>query len=127
MKRSPHRMTRGFTLIEALAAVVFVAIVLPVVMQGFSVATSLGESAKRNAEAATLAHSVLSELAVTKAWQTGTLSGDFGEDHPSYAWKADLQSWDSSTLMQLNVHVLWTSGGREQVVTMSTLVEQVTN
>lgn len=128
MKRAPaSRHRRGFTLIEALAAVVFVAIVLPVVMQGFSVATAAGEVAKRRAEAATLAHSVLSELAVTKEWQTGNLAGDFGVDHPSYTWKADLQSWDSSTLIQLNVRVIWVSGGREEEVVMSTLVEQGAN
>lgn len=121
-----RRHSRGFTLIEALAAVVFVGIVLPVVMRGFSLATQLGEAAKRRAEAATLAHSVMSELAITRAWQTGTLSGDFGDDHPEYHWQAELKAWDDSTMLELDIHVLWNSAGNEQRITVSTLVDQGT-
>jgi len=122
-----RRHARGFTLIEALAAVVFVAIVLPVVMHGFQLATSLGEAAKRRAEAATFAHSIMSELAITRAWQTGTLSGDFGEDHPEYRWQADLVPWDDSTMLEMDVHVFWNSAGNEQRITVSTLVDQGSN
>ncbi|HYG76474.1 MAG TPA: type II secretion system protein, partial [Planctomycetota bacterium] len=123
MRRRPH----GFTLIEALAATVLVAIVLPVVMHGFSIATSLSGAAQRKAEAATLAHSVLNELVVTREWQRGVLSGDFGEEHPEYRWEAELLDWDSSALQQMNVHVIWKSGVSEQSITLTTLVNTESN
>ena len=118
---------RGFTLIEVMAAVILVAIVLPVAMQGVSLAASVGTLARRKAEAATLAHSKLSELVATGEWQTVALNGDFSPDHPEYRWTAEMQAWDTSTLMELDVHVLWTAGGRQQQVTLSTLVDTVAN
>ncbi len=117
------RLSRGFTLIEVLAAVVFVAIVIPVVMRGFSLATSAGDVAKTKAEAAVLAHSKMNEIVVTRLWQNGVMGGDFSPDHPSYRWAAELKDWDSSTLKELDVHVTWGQPGRERSMTLNTLVE----
>ena len=110
---------------EALAAVVLVAIVLPVAMRGISLATSMAETARRKAEAVTLAHSKMCELIATGQAQTATLNGDFGPDWPGFHWTAELQNWDSSTLKELDLHVLWTRMGREQQVTVSTLFDTV--
>jgi prepilin-type N-terminal cleavage/methylation domain-containing protein len=118
---------KGFTLVEVLAAVVFMAIVIPVAMHGVSLATSVAGSARRNAEAAELAQSKMSELQVTRGWQTGNLSGDFGEDHAEYRWMAELAPWEVGTLQQLHVHVLWNAAGREQQVTVTTLVDTEAN
>ena len=114
---------RGFTLIEVMAAVVFVAIVLPVVMRGFSLATLAGELAEKRAEAAVLAHSKMNEIAVTHIWQNGAMGGDFSPDHPAYRWTAELKDWDMSTLKELDVHVTWGQPGRERSLTMATLLE----
>jgi general secretion pathway protein I len=121
------KSSRGFTLVEVMAAVVLVAIVLPVVMRGISLATSLGDTARRRAEAAVLAHSKLHELVVTQGWQMSTMSGDFGEDNPDYKWSAEVKDWDASTLKELDVHVTWGLGERQRSVTMTTLVETQTN
>ena len=118
---------RGFTLIEALAAVLLVAIVLPVALRGFSLAVSVADTARHRAEAATLAHSKLSELLATGGWQTGALSGDFAPDHPAFSWTAELNTWDNSTLKELDVHVLWNSPGGSQQITMTTLFDTVAN
>jgi len=83
----------------------------------------VAEMAKRKAEAAVLVQSKLHELQATGAWQTGNLSGDCGPDHPEYHWRAELAPWQTTTLQQLDIHVFWTSGGREQSVTVSTLVD----
>ena len=114
---------RGFTLVEALAAAVLVAIVLPVIMHGFSLGTSLSAAARRKAEAATLGHSVLTELALTKDWQRGVLSGDFENDHPDYRWEAELREWNTSAMKELNVHVIWQAQGTEHALILSTLVD----
>jgi general secretion pathway protein I len=117
---------RGFTLIEVLAAIVLMAIVLPVAMHAISVATMVGDSAKRRAEAAMLAQSKLNEMIVIKAWKNGALSGQW-EDHPDYRWSAEMRDWDSSALKELDLHVIWTAAGREQNVTLSTLVDTEAN
>lgn len=123
MKRS----ARGFTLIEVLAAIVLMGIVLPVAMNAISVATMVGSAAKRRSEAAMLVQSKLSELVVTKGWQNGNMNGDWAEDHPDYRWVAELKEWDTSSLKELDVHVLWTASGREQSVTLSTLIDSESN
>jgi general secretion pathway protein I len=122
-----RRKNRGFTLIEALAAVLLVSIVLPVAMRGFSLAALVADEAKHREEAAVLAHSKMSELLATGGWQTGALSGDFAPEHPEYKWKAELNNWDTSTLQKLDLHVNWNSAGRDQVLTISTLFDTVAN
>ena len=118
---------RGFTLVEVLAAIVLIAIVLPVAMHGISIATAVGGAAKFKAEAAILAQSKLNELVVTKSWQDAELAGDFGEDHPRFKWVASVNNWDNSTLKQLDLEVVWEANGRQQSVLVSTLVDTESN
>jgi prepilin-type N-terminal cleavage/methylation domain-containing protein len=125
MKRA--RWTSGFTLVEVLAAIVLIGIVLPVAMEGISLAAAVASTARHKAEAAVLVRSKLDELLATREWQSGSLSGDFGEDHPEYRWQAELTAWQTTTLQQLDIHVFWDSCGREQSVTVSTLVDTEAN
>ena len=114
---------RGFSLIEIMATLVLIAIVIPVTMQGFSVANSLATISRQRSEAAALAESKLSELAATGLYQAGVLAGDFSPDHPEYKWTAEVVSFDSSTLQQLTVHVTWTARGTQQEFRTATLVD----
>lgn len=128
--RRVHRRAgrvRAFTLIEALAALLLVAIVLPVVMRAVSVGTTSASQSRRRTEAASLAQSKLSELVATQDWKAGALSGSFdlayGDAAPEYAWRVDVRPWNEPYVKQLDVHVTWTAaGGREQFVTLGTLV-----
>ncbi len=117
-----HR--RGFTLIEALIAMTLMAIVLPVVMQGISVALTLSSDARRRSEAATLARMKLDELVVTTQWNGGQLRGDFGDHWPAYQWHATLESWAAGDMTQLTVEVVWSTRNRTRSVVMSTLVSE---
>jgi len=116
---------KAFTLVEVLAALLLIAIVLPVVMQGISLATNAASNAKRRTEAAGLAESKLAEIVATRAWQTGSLSGDFSPDWPDYRWEATLQTYtnDSSgkNVQEIDLRVLWMSRSQEQSVSVSTL------
>ena len=115
---------RGFTLMEALAALALVAVVLPVTMRGFQVALSLASAAKQRNEAAALADSKLNELVATGDWKLGVLAGDFAPNHPEIRWKAELLNWDTSTLQQLNLHVYWNARGDDKEFMVTTLVDQ---
>src|SRR5579862_2433153 len=117
------RETSGFTLVEVLATVVLMAIVLPVAMRGIGLATKVAGVAEHRAVAAQLAQSKLHELLATSGWQSGTLNGDFSPDQPAYKWRAEMQAWDGSSIEEFDVHVLWTVNGREEQVTLSTLVD----
>ena len=102
---SPHAVRRGFTFAEVLATLTMLAIALPAIMGGVSLATRAGSTARRRAEAGGLAESKLNELVATGQWQNGTLSGDFGPDWPHYHWAANVTSWTGGS----------SQGGMEQV------------
>ena len=116
----------GFTLPEVLATLLLVAIVLPSVMHGISIATAAAGTARQRSEATALAESKLNELTSTNQWQSGGMSGDFGQDWPAYTWQAEAQSWVEPSARQLHVHVRWHARGRDHDVTLSTLVYTAT-
>lgn len=131
MRRTGRALRRGaaFTLVEVLAAMLLVAVVLPVAMEGVSLATNASDDAKQRLEAAALAEQKLSDLVATGEWDSSTLSGDFGDDHPGYTWAAELNtSWSTktTTLTQLTVTVSWTSRARPRTVVLSTLLYEGT-
>src|SRR5258708_1459026 len=75
--RSPGDERAAFTLVEVLAALLFMAIVIPVAVQGLQLASRAGEVAQRKSEAARVAERVLNEnLVITnsiQSSQTGTI------------------------------------------------------
>ena len=126
IRRSSHGLA-AFTLVEVLAALLLVAIVLPVVMQGVSLATTAASSARRRTEAASLAQSKLAEILATEGWRGGVLSGYFsaadGYNADDYGWRVEVIPWTPEPYVrQLTVHVTWDRAGGEQSVTLTTLV-----
>lgn len=120
---------RGFTLVEVLAAMLLIAIVLPIAMKGITLAASAGTESRRRSEAAGLAQSKLGELIATGDWETGNQSGTFAPNWPDYRWEAGVVAWSTSSsgqsstsLQQVDVRVLWTARTREDSITLSTLV-----
>jgi general secretion pathway protein I len=114
----------GFTLIEVLATLLLLAIVLPAVMRGITLATEAGSTARWRTNAAELARSKLAELVATHQWQQGTLSGDFSPDWPAYQWQASVQSWPGDTsagLQQIDLTVTWTERNHPEALTLTTL------
>ena len=123
-------LSGGFTLVEVLAALLLIAIVIPVVMQGMSLGSNAASKARHRDEAAGLAQSKLSEIIATGQYQNGVLAGDFSPDWPDYRWEAHLQpiqnssysSTGGATLQELNLQVLWQGGGKPDSLTLSTFV-----
>src|SRR5258706_11138235 len=73
----------GFTLAEVLAALLFMAIVIPVALQGIKIANQAGQVAVRKTQAARVAQRVLNESIVTTNWDKSGLSGTVTEDRKS--------------------------------------------
>ena len=119
---SPHTAKRaGFTLVEVLATLVLLAIILPVAMQGVSLATRTASEARKRMIASSLAETTLNDLLVTEAWIEGDQSGDF-EDWPGYRWNMQVMDWEETSLKEVDVQVVWDSPAGERYVALSTLV-----
>jgi general secretion pathway protein I len=116
---------RGFTLIEVLAAVMLMALVLPAVMRGISMADKAADDARHRTEAAGLAQTELAEIVATQSWQTGDQTGDFSPDWPAYSWKSAVAPWVGDTsgagIQQIDLTVTWTSRGQVQSLNLTTL------
>lgn len=126
---------RGFTLIEALAALLLVGIVMPIAMQALSLVLRLAGTAARTDTAVMLAESTMHEILSQQTWDSTEMEGTFeGEEFgecdlagtgaaPSpYRWRATLVDWIDSSLTELTVRVTWVARGREHEVTLTTLV-----
>ena len=113
----------GFTFAEVLAALVFMAIVIPVALQGISVANRAGVGAERKEIAMQLAANMLNQLSVSNLWQTAQASGTFEQDYPGYTWSMQQQAWPDGAMQQLTLEVIYPLQGREFAVELSTLVD----
>lgn len=114
----------GFTFVELLAAMLFVAIVIPVVVQGLTLANRAGVVADRKRVAGELADNLLTEWIITEEWREGQRSGTFGDSWPDYRWVMEDSDWEEDSEMRvLLAEVFYTVQGQEYSVTLTTLVE----
>jgi prepilin-type N-terminal cleavage/methylation domain-containing protein len=116
----------GFTLIEVLATLLLMAIVLPAVMEGVSIALASASNARQRTEAAAVAQSQMTTLLATGQWNGGVLAGDVVSNGGTYHWQAAAVAWplDTTTvgLMQVDMVVTWTGRSGNQSITLSTLI-----
>ena len=114
----------GFTFAETLAAMLFMAIVVPVMVQGMTVASRAGLVAERQREAVELADRLLTELVLTGDWRDSESEGDFGEDWPGYRWVLSDREWEEDTMLVVSVEVFFKVRGREHSLELTTLVDE---
>jgi prepilin-type N-terminal cleavage/methylation domain-containing protein len=120
-----QRASRGFTLVETLAAMLLMAIVIPVAIQGMAIANRAGIVAERKKIAVTLADRLLTEKIVTKEWIEGDNDGDFGEDQPGYTWILRSATWEEEdTMRKVRVEVHFKVQGQDYSVSLATLVAE---
>jgi len=123
--RAANRRRSGFTLAEVLAALLLLAIVIPVALQGLRVASMAGEVGQRKMVAARIGNKMLNELKVTgqllNSGQTGTV-----QDHGiNYKWAVKTQPWTEDALSQMTLATLtvnFSAQGKGYAVNLSTLV-----
>ena len=116
----------AFTLAEVLAAMLFLAIVIPVAVESLHVASLSGEVAARKSEAARIADRVLSESLVTTNWANGQQNGTITEGYLDFKWKLTTQNWPQDSMQMLTAEVSFSAQGNDYSVKMSTLASPQT-
>lgn len=121
MVRSRRTTSRGFTLVECIAALVLVGIVLPVALRGVTTAMQASGRAKHMAEATEIAHYKLNELVLDADSSAFTGSGEMESNGTNYRWASRSTTRDFG-LYEVTVEVSWTSAGNPLSTSVSTLV-----
>ncbi len=119
---SVSRGAAGFTLVEALAALLVLAIVIPVAVRGIQIASMAGEAAQRKSVALRVADRVLNELVVTGNWQRSA-NGNAVEGDETFQWQLKSQTWEKDTLKMLSLRVLYKTRGNPCDVRLCTVVD----
>jgi hypothetical protein len=119
---SRRQSTGGFTLAEVLAALLFMAIVIPVAMQGLRIASLAGEVAERKGAAARVAERILNENIVTTNWSKSVQTGTVEEGARQFRWTLRNEPWNQDTMQLLSVEVVFAAQDKDCSVRMSTLV-----
>jgi general secretion pathway protein I len=110
----------GFTLAEVLAALLFLAIVIPAAVEALHVASLAGEVAARKGRAARVADRILNESLVTTNWNQ-TQNGTINEGAEEFHWKVTSQNWPQDLMQLVTAEVAFTAQGHDYSVKMSTL------
>ena len=120
----------AFTLAEVLASLVFMAILIPVALEGLHIASRAGEVAARKSEAALVAERILNENIVTTNWNTTVQNGTVRQGIRDLRWTLRNDPWDKdpnqTAIRLLSVEVIFPAQGRDYSVRMSTLVDSST-
>lgn len=126
----------GFTLAEVMAALLFLAIVIPTAVEVLHIASLAGEVAARKSEAARIADRILSESVVTTNWSGAMQSGTVSEGVLDFHWNLNSQLWSQNPLPQaqssvgqmelLTAEVKFSAQGKDYSVKSSTLANQAT-
>src|SRR5215471_21752331 len=90
---SARNSNSGFTLAEVLAALLFMAIVVPVAIEGLHIAGLAGAVAERKGEAARVAQRLLEESLVTTNWNQSIQSGTVIEGQRKFDWTLHSDPW----------------------------------
>jgi Tfp pilus assembly protein PilV len=118
---------RGFSLIEALAAIGVMMVVIPVLLRGFGIAGAIATHARQRTDATALAQSKLDEIIATQSWLEGMTVGDEKVGVYTYHYEAAMDNWDSGEvgIQRLTLTVTWDVGpSQTRNIQLTTLLWQ---
>ena len=123
----PARWSAAFTFVEILAAMLFLALVVPAIVGALGVANRASEMAERSALAGELAQNKMSELLTDNAWQTPAFTnGDFAGTYLGYRSEMTTENWTgdpvNTGMTALHVDVHYNIQGNDHTIRLSTLV-----
>jgi len=113
--RVPNRSRRGFTLIEALAAVVILGIGIVAAMTAFGSLTQSEANARQTEKMVRMAQDKLAELVAT-GQATQSANGDFtDQNEPDYTWDLQVNTSDITDLSSVSISVNQANSSRGPV------------
>jgi hypothetical protein len=116
------RARGAFTFAEVLAAMLFMAIVIPVAMQGVQIASNAGVVAHRKSVATRLADWKLNEIVVSGVWSNSiSPKGGFDGRYQDYQWNFRSEKWVDSHLRLLSLEVTYKVRSHDYSVVLYTL------
>ena len=119
------RRRAAFTLAESMAALLFLAIVIPVAVEAIYTASLAGEVAARKGSAARIADRVLNESLVMTNWSNGTQNGTATEGGREFRWTLTSASWPQDSAMSVvTAEVKFLARGKDYSVKLETLASQ---
>ncbi len=113
---------RAFTLVEVLAALLMMAIIIPVAMEGMTTASRAGVLGVRKATAMRIAERVLNEVVVENQTAQSSSGGTIADGEMEYPWTMSSESWPVAAMTQLRVTVSFVVQGNNYEVSASTLI-----
>jgi type II secretory pathway pseudopilin PulG len=111
----------AFTLAEVLAALLFLAIVIPAAVEALHVASLSGEVAARKSMAARVADRILNESIIMTNWNQGMQNGTVVEGQQQFRWTLASQTWPQDSMELLTAEVKFSAQGKDYSVKLSTL------
>ena len=120
LSRVPRHVS-AFTLAEVLAAMLFLAIVIPTAVEALHVSSLAGEVAARKGAAARIADRILNESLVMTNWNNGAQNGTVSEGALDFRWTLSNQPWPQDAMQMLTAQVTFQAQGRDYSVKLSTL------
>ena len=120
-KNCAARRSAAFTLAEVLAALLFLAIVIPTAVEALHIASVAGSMAQRKDEASRVAQTVLNESVLTGNWSQ-TTQGTTRRNGHEYPWRLRNETWQQDAMQLVTVEVIFSAADRSGSVRLSTLV-----
>lgn len=117
------RSRGGFTLAEVLAALVFMAIVIPVTVQAVRVAGLAGQVGERRAAAARIADRLMHERMAEGTLESGQQSGSVFEGAREFRWKVVSGAWPQEAMTEITMRVSFDVQGKEYDASVTTLID----
>lgn len=121
--RASTRSAAAFTLAEVLAALAFMAIVIPVAVEGLRVANQAGQLALRKSVAMRIADRVINETLAASSSALGQPRGVIREGATDYEWNLRTETWPRDSMRLVTVEVVYDVQGEEYDVRLSTLTD----
>jgi type II secretory pathway pseudopilin PulG len=115
--------TAAFTLAEVLAAMAFLAILIPVIAECLSIASRAGDVAERKSAAVRVADRILNESIVTTNWNQSSQSGTVNEGVREFDWTLQNEPWNQEPIRLLTVEVKYKVQGKDYTVKLSTIAD----
>ncbi len=109
---------------EVLAALLFMAIVIPVAIEGIRIASLAGEVGQRKKIAARIGQSALDEMRSNTQTQNSVSSGQVQQGALTYQYTIRTETWPEDAMRLATVDVAFAVQGRNYDVQLSTLLAQ---